>query len=110
MTSSNSSPCSEIGLSRSPFTAPSLGFRARLRFLRGAVGARCLLDCMGGSSASCEHGVEDIGVVPMVVTKAELVEVQWEVAAGDLVVAPHDAPLQERPERVEILRVDNAAH
>src|SRR2546426_11768882 len=68
------------------------------------------LVAMGGSSASCQDGLENLGVVAVVEAPRELVEVKREMVLRDLVERADDAALQERPERVKILRVDVAAH
>src|ERR1044072_7614973 len=54
-----------------------------------------------------EHVVDKLTAI--VVPVAELVEVQREVTPRHLVVASHDPALQQRPEAVEVRRVDNAA-
>src|SRR5439155_15592900 len=61
------------------------------------------------SSASCDKRPEHVGVLAVVMTETELGQVERQVLPGDLVVAADDAALQERPERVEVLRVDVAA-
>src|SRR5437762_11772932 len=68
------------------------------------------LGCMGGSSASCQDGLENLGVVAVVEAPRELVEVEGQVIFRDLVEGADDAALQERPEAIEVLRVDAAAH
>src|SRR2546426_10459910 len=61
------------------------------------------------SSASCDERPEHVGVLAVVMTEAELGQVERQVRPGDLVVATDDAALQERPEAIEGLRVDVAA-
>jgi hypothetical protein len=53
---------------------------------------------------------EDVGIVPVVVAPFELRNVQREIFAADFVKAAHDAALQERPETVDCLSVDNAVN
>src|SRR5438552_4056184 len=62
------------------------------------------------SSASCDERPEHVGVLAVVMPEAGLGQVERQVLGRDLVVAPDDPALQERPEGIEILRVDVAAH
>jgi len=59
-------------------------------------------------SARRKHRAEGVGMLAGVVPEAELVEVEREVLPGDVVEAPHDATLQQRPERVQVRGVDDA--
>lgn len=51
-------------------------------------------------SRSRHHGREDVIVFPVVVPERELVKVERQVRLGDVMEAPRDAPLDERPEAV----------
>src|SRR5438132_740317 len=64
----------------------------------------------GHASASCYRNPEDIRVFAVVMPKLELCEVEREVAAGDVVVRADDAALEQRPEGIEVGRVDHTAH
>src|SRR5690349_1680728 len=110
MASSKSSGWSEIGLSRSRFSfgASCRGRRRSTSDLAGSAAAvRALalrprpLRCMGGSSASCHDRPEHVGVVAVVMTEREFVEVQRQILLAHLVVGPDDAALQEAPERLD---------
>src|SRR5436190_6337190 len=82
-----------------------MAFRAQWLVGHGAS----VLD-MAGSSASCYDRTEDVGIIPVIEAEGEFVEVERQVLLADLVERPHDAALQERPEGVEVRRVDVAAH
>ncbi len=62
------------------------------------------------SSASCYHEVEDIGILPVVEPEAEFVQVQRQILAADFVERAHHAPLEQAPERFNVVRVDVAAN
>jgi hypothetical protein len=62
------------------------------------------------ASASCYSCAEDIGVVPIVVAELEFGDVQREILLADLVIAAHNAALDERPEAFNRVRVDRADH
>src|SRR5437773_4832526 len=64
----------------------------------------------GLSTARRYEGAEHVGVVAVVVSEAELVEVERQVVLAHLVVGAHHAALQERPERLDVVGVDVAAH
>jgi hypothetical protein len=59
-------------------------------------------------SAPCYRGAEYVGIITVVITPFELGNIQREVFAANLVIAAHDAALQERPETVNRLRMNNA--
>lgn len=48
--------------------------------------------------------------MPPVMAERELAQIQRQIVAGHLVIRAHDAAPQERPERLDILRVHLAAH
>lgn len=54
------------------------------------------------------HGGEDVRILPVVVPEGEFVEVEREVALGDLMERAHDTALDERPEAVDVRGVDVA--
>lgn len=60
------------------------------------------------ASASCYGRTEDVGVLPVVVTKLELGNVGRKVFGGNLVIRSHDAALNQRPETFDGLSVDRA--
>jgi hypothetical protein len=62
----------------------------------------------GGASATPYRGSKDVRVVPIVISEFEFCNVQRQIFAADLVEATHDAALQQRPEAIDSLRVDNA--
>jgi hypothetical protein len=61
-------------------------------------------------SAQPYSRAEDIGVVPIVIPKFEFCDVQWQTFTTDFVKTAHNAALQERPETVDSLSVDNAVN
>jgi hypothetical protein len=63
---------------------------------------------VSGASATTYRRAEDVRIVPVVVPKFEFCDVQRQVLAADLVEAPHDAALQQRPEAIDGLRVNDA--
>lgn len=62
------------------------------------------------ASACCYGSAEDVGVLPIVVTPLEFRDVERQILGADVVEAAHDAALQQRPEAINGLRVDDAAH
>src|SRR5215472_14662250 len=62
------------------------------------------------ASASCYRFAEDVGILAVVMTKRELCEVKRKVLAADMMETPHDAALQETPERFDVIRVNLAAN
>lgn len=60
-------------------------------------------------SRSRHHCGKDVVVLPVVVPEGELVEIERQVRLRDMMEVPHDAPLDERPEAVNVARVDLAA-
>jgi len=63
-----------------------------------------------GASASCYGSAEDIGVLAIVVAKLKFRKVQRQILLGHMMEAAHNATLEQRPERFEVVRVDLAAH
>src|SRR5262249_55679888 len=64
-------------------------FACEARRLFLAAGPRPL-DCMGGSSASCQDRVEDFAIVAVIEAPRELVEVERQVFLADLVERADD--------------------
>jgi hypothetical protein len=64
----------------------------------------------GATSASCYDAREYVFVVSVVVSESELGNIQREIVLAYLVIAAHDAALEERPERFDIVGVDIPAH
>src|SRR5206468_1864931 len=62
------------------------------------------------SSCAGYHGFKDAGVIPIVVPEAEFIEIEREIATRDLMERSHDAPLDHRPEAVDVGGMDVAAH
>src|SRR6266849_4919502 len=62
------------------------------------------------ASAACYCGPEDVGVLPVVMPELKLREVERQVLLGDVVVRADDSALEERPEAIEVRRVDVAPH
>lgn len=62
------------------------------------------------TSVSCYRVLEHVRVVPVVVPKRELVQVEREILAADVVIGPHDASLQQAPKLVQIGRMDLPAN
>ena len=65
-------------------------------------------DASDHASAQCYGSTEDVRVVPIVVAEFEFGDIQRQILPADLVKATHNAALQERPEAVDCLSVDNA--
>jgi hypothetical protein len=61
-------------------------------------------------SAPCYGRSEDIGVVPVVIPPFELRDVEREILTTNLVIAAHDAALDQRPEAVNRRRVDRTSN
>jgi hypothetical protein len=59
-------------------------------------------------SATRYRGAENVRVVPVVIAELKFGNIQRKVFAAHLVKAAHDAALQERPEAVNGLSMDNA--
>ncbi len=62
------------------------------------------------ASASCYGCPENIGIVAIVESEAELGKVQRQIFLAHVVIGANDPALQERPERFHVVRVDEAAH
>src|SRR5581483_5750252 len=62
------------------------------------------------ASAACYRGPEDVRVLPVVMTELKFREIEWQVLGGDVVVRPDNPALEQRPEGIEVLRVDFAAN
>ncbi len=80
-----------------------------------AHGTNLSLDCAENAtvsfgsfcvSAPCYRGAEDVRVVPIIIAPCEFGHVQRQIFAADLVVAAHDAALQQRPKTVDRLGMD----
>lgn len=63
---------------------------------------------MAGGSATLERGLEDFGVLAVVVAELELGDVQRQVLGRDFVVAAHDSALEQGPEAFDGVGVDRA--
>lgn len=61
-------------------------------------------------SAACYYRREDVPVLPVVMTKRELGQVQRQIGLADVVIGADHAPLQQAPEAVQVGRVDVPAH
>src|SRR5262249_23620284 len=53
---------------------------------------------------------EDIGVLPIVVTKSKLGEVERQVFLADMMELSHDAALQNRPKRLDVVGMNLATY
>src|SRR5216683_7607321 len=63
-----------------------------------------------GASASCYSTPEDIRIVPIVKSERELRKVQRQVFLAHIVVSAENPALQERPERLHVVGMHDAAH
>lgn len=63
-----------------------------------------------GASASCYCRAEDVRVLAVVEPKLELIQIERQVFAADVVIRPDHAALQQRPEVVDVGRMHLAAH
>lgn len=61
-------------------------------------------------SASCYDRPKDVRILSVIVTERKLSQVQGQVVFGDIMERPHDAPLQERPETFNVIRMHLAPH
>jgi hypothetical protein len=80
---------------------PTVLARRRLSGLAETVPGVC-------ASAACYCGPEDIGVKPVVVAELKFRDVERQIFAADLVEAADNAALQQRPEAIDGLSVNNA--
>jgi hypothetical protein len=62
------------------------------------------------ASASCYSTPENVGILAVVVTEGEFIQVQRQIFLGDIVVGADNSALQERPKVLDIRRVNFAAH
>src|SRR5437899_1323854 len=62
------------------------------------------------SSASCYDVTKDVGIFPVVMSELKLSKIERQVTLTDMMEAAHNPALQERPERINILRVNFAAN
>jgi hypothetical protein len=62
------------------------------------------------ASASSYRFAENVMVLPVVVAELKLIQVERKVLLADVVVRPDDAPLEQRPERFDVVRMNVAAH
>lgn len=62
------------------------------------------------NSAACYHGREDIRILPVVMTKRELRQVQRQIGFADIVIRADDTTLQQAPEAINVGRVYIPAH
>lgn len=51
---------------------------------------------------------ENVGIEPIIIPELELCDVKWKVPAADFVIAADNAPLEDRPEAFNRVRVDRA--
>ena len=58
------------------------------------------------SSASCYHIRKDVRVLPVIVAIGELGQVQGQVFLAHLMKRANHAPLQQAPERLQVVRMD----
>jgi hypothetical protein len=65
---------------------------------------------MEDASACCDHALEYVGMLPVVMPEGEFVEVEREVVFRDVMERAHDAPLNERPEAINVRGMDFPAH
>src|SRR5207244_8814054 len=63
-----------------------------------------------GASVTCYRRAKDIFVVPVVETKNKLVQIQRQILAAHAVISADHATLQQRPERLNAVRVDRTAN
>ena len=61
-------------------------------------------------SASCYGAPKDVFVVPIVESESELIEIQRKIFLAHVVVGADDSALQQRPESLNRVRVNDAAH
>lgn len=66
------------------------------------------MNILASTSANCRS--EDVSVLSIVVAKLELSNVQRQILVADLVEAPHDATLNQRPEALDCVGVDDSGN
>jgi hypothetical protein len=59
-----------------------------------------------GVPATTYSRAKDVGVIPIVIAKFELRNIERQIFATDLVISPDDAALDERPEALNCIRMD----
>jgi len=62
------------------------------------------------ASAYCYGRTENVGVLPVVVAPLEFRDVERQIFGADMVEATHNAALQQRPEAIDCLGMDQSAH
>jgi len=62
------------------------------------------------ASASCYGFSENIGVLAVVVAELELVQVKRQIFLGNVVIGPDYSALQQAPEVLHVVRVNDAPH
>ena len=63
---------------------------------------------MSAFSTSCNRRAEDVRVLPVIIAKLELRDVQRQILFADLVKAANDAAFDDRPEAFDCLGVNRA--
>jgi hypothetical protein len=61
-------------------------------------------------SAPCYGAPEDVRVVPVIESERELIEVQRQIFLADVVIGADDSALEQRPERFNRVRMNQAAN
>lgn len=64
----------------------------------------------GASSASCQDGLEDVGILPVIVAELKFGQVQRQILLADIVIRAHNTTFQKRPERFDVLSVNLATN
>jgi hypothetical protein len=62
------------------------------------------------ASAACYRLAENIGFMAIIEPELKLREVQRQIFLADIVIRPNNSALEQRPERINRLRMDFAAY
>ncbi len=91
------------------YRAAFAGMAAILLYVNGLIDSENASASFGPSCVSAQpYGrTENVGVISVVIAPFELGNVQREIFAADFVEATHSTAVQERPETIDCLSVDN---
>ena len=78
------------------------------RSVEGAAFSEAL--ARSDASVACYGSTEDVFVVPVVVPKHKLIQIERQVLPAHAVIRPNNTALQQRPERFNRIRVDSTAN
>src|SRR5262249_28611496 len=74
------------------------------------AGDRAEASAATGASAGCYGASEQVGIFAIVVAEDEFVQVERQILARDVVIGAENAALQERPESLNRVGMNDAVH